>query len=283
MQDICFIDKTFDQEQTNLYHLSIQIGLDGFSFAILDIPKGKYTVLKSFNFFLKRPRLLFMKVKELWSQEEYLNLKYKSVEIIYSTEIFTLVPQAFFQTGTAEKYLGFNHELEKGYNIEKTLLPKAEAWCLFAIPDNLKEFLSLKFPKATIKHTLFPLVERSLKENRNFSDRKQVHLNFYNSCFELIAISGTRLLFCNQFNFSGDSDVMYYVLNVFDQLKLSQDTTDLVIHGRFRQSDPLYQAFRQYLRKPVFARPASLFTYSYTFSLQPEHYFTSLLDLYKCE
>jgi hypothetical protein len=283
MQDICFIDKTFDHEQTNLYHLSIQISLDGFSFAILDIPKGKYTVLKSFHFFLKRPRLLFMKVRELWASEEYLNLKYKSVEIIYSSETFTLVPQAFYQNSSAEKYLGFNHDIEKGYLVEKTFFPKADAWCIFTVPDNLKEFLSLKFPRAAIKHNLFPLVERSLKENRNYSERKQVHLNFFRSSFEVVAISGTKLLFCNQFNYSGDSDVLYYVLYVYDQLKLSQESTDLVIHGSFRQSEPLYQAFRQYVRKPVFARPASLFSYSFTFSLQPEHYFTSILDLYKCE
>src|SRR5665647_3181406 len=99
MQDICFIDKSFDPEQSNLYHLSIQISLDGFSFAILDIPKGKYTVLKSTNFFLKRPRLLNMHVREVVSQDELLGLKYKSVEIIYATEKFTLVPQAFFHHG----------------------------------------------------------------------------------------------------------------------------------------------------------------------------------------
>ena len=99
MHDICFIDKSFDPEQTNLYHLSIQISLDGFSFAILDIPKGKYTLLKSTNFFIKRPRLLFMKVRELMTEDEHLNLKYKSIEIVYSSENFTLVPQVFYQQG----------------------------------------------------------------------------------------------------------------------------------------------------------------------------------------
>lgn len=283
MQDICFIDKSFDYEQSNLYHLSIQISLDGFSYAILDIPRGKYCVLKSFNFFLKRPRLLFMKVRELWSQENFLNLKYKSVEIIYSSEIFTLVPQAFFQNGYAEKYLGFNHEAEKGYSLEKTLLPKAEAWCIFSVPDNLKDFLALKFPKAVLRHNLYPLVERTIKDNKNYPDRKQVHLNFFKSYFELVVISGTKLLLCNQFNYSLDNDVIYYVLYVFDRLKLSPDATELIIHGSFQQSAPLYQAFRQYVRKTVFARPNSVFTYSYTFSQQPDYYFTSLLDLYKCE
>ena len=283
MHDICFIDKSFDSEQSNLFHLSIQISLDGFSFAILDIPRGKYTVLKSTNFFLKRPRLLFMNVRELMSRDEHLNLKYKSVDIIYSSENFTLVPQAFFQNGSADKFFGFNHDIEKGYIIDKTLLPKAEAWCIFNIPENLKEFLTLKFPRATIRHNLFSLVERALKENKNFPDRKQVHLNLFRTYFELVVLSGTKLQLCNQFTYSGENDVIYYVLYVFDQLKLSQDTTELVFHGWFKQADPMYQTFKQYIRKTVFARPTSIFNYSYTFNQLPDHYFTTLLDLYKCE
>jgi hypothetical protein len=283
MHDICFIDKTFDHEQSNLFHLSIQICLDGFSFAILDIPKGKYTVLKSTNLFLKRPRLLFMKVRELMNEDEYLNLKFKSVDIIYSSENFTLVPQVFFHNGATDKFFGFNHEIEKGYIIDKTLLGKAEAWCIYDIPENLKEFLNLKFPKATIRHNLFPLIEKAIKENKNFPERKQVHLNFFRTYFELIVLSGGKLQMCNQFTYSGENDVVYYVLYVFDQLKLSPDTTELVFHGQFQQTDPMYQTFKKYIRKIVFARPTSLFNYSYTFHQLPDHYFTTLFDLYKCE
>ena len=283
MQDICFIDKTFDHEQSNLYHLSIQISLDGFSYAILDIPKGKYTVLKSINFFLKRPRLLFMKVRELMIQDELLNLKYKSVDIIYSSENFTLVPQVFYQPGSAEKFYGFNHEIEKGYCIDKTFFSKGESWCIYTIPENLKEFLALKFPKAGIRHNLLPLVERALKENRNFPERNQVHLNFFRSYFELVVLSGTKLLMSNQFSYSSESDVIYYVLYVFDQIKLAPDTTELLLHGQLLQTDPLYQTFKKYIKKTLFARPNSRFTYSYTFNQLPEHYFTTLLDFYKCE
>jgi hypothetical protein len=283
MHDSCFIDKSFDHEQTNLYHLSIQISLDGFSFAILDIPKGKYTVLKSTNFFLKRPRLLFMKVRELLAEDELLSLKYKSIDIVYSSENFTLIPQPFFQHNATDKYYGFNQEVEKGFSVDKTLLTHAEAWCLYTIPENLKEFLMLKFPKAAIRHNLFPLVERALKENKNNPDGRQVHLNFFRTYFEMVVISGSKLLLCNQFNYGGESDVVFYVLYAYEQLKLAPDTTELVFHGYIQKTDPVYQTFKKYIRKINFARPTTLFNYSYTFQQQPEHYFTSLLDLYKCE
>ena len=283
MQDICFIDKSFDPEQSNLCHLSIQISLDGFSFAILDIPKGKYTVLKSTNFFLKRPRLLLSKVQEVMDEDEHLKLKYKTIEIIYSSENFTLVPQAFFQQGAAEKFFGFNHEIERGNVVDKTLLPKAEALCIYNIPENLKEFLVLKYPKAIIRHNLFPLIERYLKENKNFPDRKQVHINFFRSYFELSVVSGTKLQLCNQFHYTTESDVTYYVLYVFEQLKLPVDTTELIFHGCLPPTTSIYQTFKKYIRKTSFAKPTSLFSYSYTFNQSPDHYFTTLLDLYKCE
>ncbi|MEI7830774.1 MAG: DUF3822 family protein [Prolixibacteraceae bacterium] len=283
MHDICFVDKSFDPEQTNLYHLSIQISLDGFSFAILDIPKGKYTVLKSTNFFLKRPRLLLSKVQEVMDEDEHLKLKYKTIEIIYSSENFTLVPQAFFQQGAAEKFFGFNHEIERGNVVDKTLLPKAEALCIYNIPENLKEFLVLKYPKAIIRHNLFPLIERYLKENKNFPDRKQVHINFFRSYFELSVVSGTKLQLCNQFHYTTESDVTYYVLYVFEQLKLPVDTTELIFHGCLPPTSSIYQTFKKYIRKTSFAKPTSLFSYSYTFNQSPDHYFTTLLDLYKCE
>ena len=283
MHDICFIDKSFDHEQTNLYHLSIQISLDGFSFAILDIPKGKYTVLKSTNFFLKRPRLLFMKVKQLLAEDELLSLKFKSVEIAYSSENFTLIPQPFFQHSASEKFLGFNHEIEKGFSVDKTLFVNAEVWCIYTIPENLKEFLFLKFPKATIRHNLFPLVERAVKENKNFPDGKQVHLNFFRTYFELVVLSGSKLMLCNQFNYAGESDIIFYVLYVFEQLKLNPDSTELIIHGHIQKTDDVCQSFKKYIRKITFARPTTVFNYSYTFHQHPEHSFTTLLDLYKCE
>jgi hypothetical protein len=283
MRDISFIDKTYDSTLTYSYHLSIQISLDGFSFCILDIPKGKYIVLKEFNFFLKRPRLLFKHVQEIISGEEMLNQDFKSIEILYSTNVFTLVPQAFFQKGAIEKYVSFNHIHERGFITERAFFPKSETWCIYDIPENLKDYLLSKFPKAIFRHNLFPLVESVLKTNRNFADRQQVHLNFFRSYFEVVAISGIKLTFCNAFNYMNEKDALYYLLYIFDQLKLPAETTDLVVHGQLSQVAPLYHLFKKYIKRTSFAKPNTMFSYSYTFSQLPEHYFTSLFDVYKCE
>ena len=82
MRDICFIDKTFDNTQTQQYHLSIQISLDGFYFSVLDIPKGKYVLLTGHHFFLKRGRLLLKHVRDVIDADEIFTKEFKSVEIL---------------------------------------------------------------------------------------------------------------------------------------------------------------------------------------------------------
>jgi len=283
MRDINFIDKTFDKAQTQTYHLSIQISLDGFYFSVLDIPKGKYVVLTGHNFFLKRPRLLLKHVRDVFETEDIFQLDYKSIEILYATKKFTLVPQAFYGRGSSEKYLWFNNIQEKGFVVEKNLFARAGCWCIFDIPQNLNEYLSARFPKCNIKHSLFPLVEGVLKRNRVNSDKGQVHLNFYRDSFEMVIVNNSKLILCNIFNYKTERDVLYHVLFTFDQLKLSPESTELTLHGQIPQVSPVYHLFKKYVKLTAFARLDTTFQYSYTFSQLPEHYYSSLLSVYKCE
>ena len=71
------------------------------------------------HFFLKRPRLMLKHVREVFESEEILGYGYKSVEILYGTRKFTLVPQAFYGRGSLDKYLWFNNVQEKGFIVEK--------------------------------------------------------------------------------------------------------------------------------------------------------------------
>jgi len=282
MRDICFIDKTFDNTQNNTYHLSIQISLDGFYFSILDILKGKYVVLKGHHFFLKRARLLLKLVREVFDTDEMLACNFKSIEILYATRKFTLVPQAFYSRGSLDKYLWFNNIQERGFVVVKNLLPKAACQCVFDIPQNLNEFLLTKFPKTEIKHSLFPLIEGVLKRNRAFPVKDQVHLNFFRESFEIVVVNGPGLTCCNIFNYKTERDILYHVLLIFDQLKLSPESTELILHGQIPPVSPVYHLFKKYVKLTSFAKLDNTFQYSYTFSLLPEHYYTSLLSIYKC-
>ena len=227
--------------------------------------------------------MLLKHVSEVFDSEDVLSLGFKSIEILYSTRKFTMVPQAFYQRGSLDKYLWFNNIQERGFNVIKNVFPKAGCVCIFDIPQNLNDFLSAKFPKCEIKHSLFPLVEGVLKRNLSFAQRVQVHLNFLRHSFEIVVVNGSKLIYCNVFSFNTERDILYHVLLNFDQLKLSPEHTELILHGQIPQVSPVYHLFKKYVKLTSFARLETTFQYSYTFSLLPEHYYTSLLSVYKCE
>ena len=211
MRDICFIDKTFDNTQTLTYHLSILISLDGLYFSVLDIPKGKYMILNGHHFFLKRPRLLLKNVREVIELEEVFSYNYKSIEILYATNKFTLVPQVFYTRGSLDKFLWFNNDQERGYNVIKNLFPKAGCLCIFDIPQNLSDYLAVKFPRSVIRHSLFPLVEFALKKNLSSLQRTQVHLNFFRESFEMVIINGVKLYCANIFRYKNEKDILSFI------------------------------------------------------------------------
>jgi hypothetical protein len=283
MRDICFIDKTFDSTQANNFHLSVQISQDGLFFTVLDPERGKYIVLTGYNFFIKRPRLLLKQVKEVVEKEEIVKLDYKSIDILYSTRSFTLVPKVLFSNDDAERFISFNNCHENGFIIKKSLFERAEVLCIYDFPENLSQYLETVLPKANVNHNLFPLIEKVLKNNRNFEERRQLHLNFFREYFEMFIINGKKLMQCNIFNYKTERDILYYVLYVFDQMKLSPENTDIVIHGHIPQVSPVYHLLKKYVKKTVFSKLDTTYQYSYTFSQIPEHYFSSLFSLYKCE
>ena len=194
-----------------------------------------------------------------------------------------MVPQVFYTRGSLDKFLWFNNVQERGFAVIKNLFTKAKLICIFDVPQNLKDFLDVKFPKCEIKHNLFPLVEGVLKRNWSFSKRVQVHVNFFRDSFEMVVANGPQLIYCNIFNYKTERDILYHILFTFDQLKLSPELTELILHGQIPPVSPVYHLFKKYVKLTSFARLDTTYQYSYMFSQLSDHYFTSLLSVYKCE
>jgi len=99
----------------------------------------------------------------------------------------------------------------------------------------------------------------------------------------MVVVNGSKLIYCNIFAYKTERDILYHVLYTFEQLKLSPEQTELILHGQIPQVSPVYHLFKKYVRLTSFARLDTTYQYSYTFNQLPEHYFTSLLSVYKCE
>lgn len=281
MVEFEFLDETLDINSTESYHLSIQIGLGGLSFCILDGIQKKYVAIKNY------PSQTQQGIPMDWLEsvlqyDPFLNRSYKSVTTCFVNERCTMVPDPLFKKENLEDYVQFNLHLETSETILYHRLNRAESWCLFPIPNDMFHRLQQQFPNIQILHHSIPLLDYVLRSQKNGDQQHTVHVNLHPAIFDLAATSTKSLEVYNCYPYKHVNDVMYFVLNVFEQLHISPTETQLILSGKVTRQSSLYENLRRYIKNIDFAKRNRDYTYSYTFGKLPEHAYLNLLNLYPC-
>ena len=161
-----FLDETFDLNSTSSYHLSIQIGLDGFSFSILNINNNKYIALKNYPNLTSNNDVLFADwVRSVLNEDEFLSRNYKSVAVIFVNCNSVLVPDPLFKKENLKDYFDFNLDLPESDEIYSTKIERADSWSLYPVPTDVVKVLQEQFPNLKIFHQSVPFINNILYSN----------------------------------------------------------------------------------------------------------------------
>ncbi|MDP4184099.1 MAG: DUF3822 family protein [Bacteroidota bacterium] len=276
-----YIDESLDVNATNLYHLSIQVGQDGFSFCILDTIRNKFIVLKNLPYELKSSTALARKVKEIHQEEYLLRFPYKSVSAIFCSKRATCIPSEFYDAQYAEKTLLFNHPFIQGEKTVNDTIPGAWSYLIYSIPVNLEETLKNLFPGIILHHHTFPFITNAFKVAKD--NETKVFINQNLDFIDLLVVRKGKMIMLNHFTVKSERDFLYFSLYVFEQLKLDTEKTEVILSGFIGKEKPIYLLLKKYIKHITIDAPDNRFLYSYTFNKTPLHYFKNLLNQYKCE
>src|ERR1051326_7336784 len=98
IRDTSIIDEGFMRNRTANFHLSVQVGYDGFSHCIFDIRNNRYLALETFSFSgVHSSAALTANIHEVILQNDTLNNIFKSVQVGFVNEYSTLIPNALFE------------------------------------------------------------------------------------------------------------------------------------------------------------------------------------------
>ena len=93
IEQIKFIDKSFDLENINNYHLSLQVYLKGFSFCLLDRERNKFIALGNYYFDkISSYSVLLEEIEEIFQQEEVLKPNYQHIKLLFATPKYSYIP-----------------------------------------------------------------------------------------------------------------------------------------------------------------------------------------------
>jgi hypothetical protein len=281
--DIVFIDETFDLNQTKNYHISIQAGLSGYSFSILDPVRSKYILLRHFAFKgTMTDSLLEDNIVDIQNNDEFLTKEYKSVLFSFQSPKYTLIPGPLFNKDNLKAYFEFNHYLEDLDEIHYNRLKATDAYNIFVIPAELSGIVHRSFGKVNFFNHTTPLVENGLVNYGGKGSQKVTVANIYCNYADILVIDGDKLLLCNTFPWKNEEDLVYFILYIYEQLKLNGEETPLVISGEMPRDSTVCEMLRNYIRKTGFERRNTRFNYSYTFNDVDIHWFTNLFNLRLC-
>lgn len=280
MHDILHADETFDLNYSLEYHLSIQLGLDGFSFSILDTVQRKYVLLRHIPLAVKRTVFLPGRIREIYEAEEILSKHFKSVTIAYSDQRATLIPLPFSDSSSLKQIIELNQELDKHEEVASCLIKSFGQDITFAFPSEVRALFDAKYPEYRLLHSVYPLLSAAMQQKGKADNI--VVINFCKHFFQLIILK-KGICFFNSFYYKTENDFLFHTLNVCRQLNVDAEKDQLLLAGWVPGESDYVRQLKKYMLHVNFLKPDQEFHYSYTFDKTPAHYFAGLLNTYRCE
>ena len=261
MNQFSVFDESFDTSLSSSYYLSIRISPGGFSFCILDPIYNKIIQFKECLY--KKPDLDWSETIHRLKDEELLKLHFKRRFFICEGDVYTLVPNALFKSENMQDVLSGTFDVNLSeMQMLTDKVKMVDATNLYCVPINLYHFIVNNFSDSQIIHHLTPLVELTMLDDYRGVNQIFVHVFFRKSSFDVLVMDRRELKLANHFSFSDDNEIIYYLLFIFEQLRLHPGTTDVHVSGDIHIESSRYLLLKSYLKTVQLAVFPSHFQFS---------------------
>ncbi|RUT79640.1 DUF3822 family protein [Ancylomarina longa] len=282
MDDFVFVDSSFDQNKTKEYNLSIQLGLDGFSFSILDSNKNCISLNAYTPFQDKSDSDPINSFKENLRNSTILNLPFQKVSVLWISQESILIPSEFFSPEFAHESYQLCHSLDKSEKLVWNKMKELDSWSVFSIPEAFKDLLESHYSNISLLHHTFPFLNTSLSQSK-LENQPNVFVNVQKDFFHLIIPNPNRKHFINNFAYKEDTDLAYYILNIYKQQKLNNEKSKLILDGIIQEDSKVIQLLRKYLGQVEVRNLPSDLRMKDDIPQKEYNQFINLLNLSMCE
>ncbi len=283
--NISLIDKSFREDYTRNFHLTIQLSLDGFSFVIFSPDKQRYVGLETYRFHkFNDPIRLSAALDEIIMYRQWIAYPFQSVLVMIENTGNTFVPSPLYDEKEKGNLLAFSQQFQDNARIVADKLKNADAYNVYYLSNILVEKIKDLWANAQIVNLSSVLVESLLLQCKNKPTDNLVFVNVRHHSFDLVVLRDDKLLFYNNFRFNTKEDFAYFLLFSMEQLRLNPETVDLVLTGHIENSSEIYDICWRYVRNLRYMeRNNQSFGYSYIFDELMWHRYSLLFNALQCE
>lgn len=177
--------------------------------------------------------------------------KPEKVVLAFSNNLYSFVPEAYFDENHLPDYLKFNIKiLETDFITHDDLENGLKN--VYVPYTNITNYFFDVFGAFEYRHATSILVENLLKKNPTGKEKLYVHMG--KTYFDLIAVEGEKLQLCNTFFHETPEDFLYFLLFTVQQLKWDPETVDLKFLGDISKDSKEYELSYKYIRNCGFLK-----------------------------
>ena len=275
------VEFAFSPHTTQTYELSLLVGADSIYYLVNDAQLN-VLALKSFHFDHRREKSATAHLKAVFIEDEMLKLPYRATKIVFTTPHFTLVPTKFYDDKSRLSYFENITTLNGQEHFDMDMIKSIESHNVYLVETALVEALKATFPQAHYYHYMTPLIQGYQKVATN-REGHQMFANVRDGQVQLLFFDGKDLVFANSFPYRTSQDLVYFILNVYEQFKLSPEVTPLSISGSLTEDSDIFKVIYRYIRYISFVNTPPYFRFGQQFTGIPQHFYFDLFSIKLCE
>ena len=285
-----YLDSDFNAEEIYKYRISIQLRLDGFSFAILDGSSKRLVRLQDYKIIYKPSFTIEQRwedIKEhfkLFLHQKLYNLdSFEKLIVLVDHKAYTLLPEALYLEKEHNQYLLFNQTIPYQFVSFTDKILSTNQVLLSLIYKPLDRDLNHHILEFSYIHSNTVLLSEISKLNRSSAPKPSIYASVSQNNIHIISFEDNKILMCNSYKFTSKEDFVYFILLAYDQLGLNTEQDSLTFLGDISTSSSIYKICWQYVRHIDFIDQLSGITAGAAFDQMPIHQYFTLIQSTLCE
>ena len=246
-----------DFNRTKQYTLSIRLSTDGFCFSVHNPQADNEYAYQPYS--IDPLKSITANLKTAVQETEMLRHIYAKVNIIVAEAPYTIVPKEYYAESHQRELYQQNFPSSTDNTIVlSNLVGEGQAVVLFGIERQLHQYITERYPKAQLYSPVSPLIDFGV-EKSYASGRHYFMVHAHKRHTHVLCFANAAPLFVNTFGGRDTSDALYFLLNCWQTLGLSQTEETLHLAGTSRQAKALTRELEKFIQHIYIIRPAEEF------------------------
>ena len=266
MKDFEISDIDFKKEDSDKYCLAILLARDGFTFSITSKESNKLLALKHRNINVDNnlsDDYYCQFMYEFIVEEEILKLEFNSVNVVYITGDYTLIPKSVYEQDQTENIFYTVIKKKDFQIINVQTVNTADAVLLYSVPECLTRIINRYFSNVSYFHPAFLIIENAYANVNN--DKCTIYIHQEETSFDVCILNKGNMLVYNTFKYSTSDDIIYYSMFLIEQYSLKKDIDKVILSGQVRKFKEFIPSIKKFFPNIDYIIPESRLSIPDTF------------------